>query len=100
MKKFLIITSYLAVAIISGFVSVLSYNSLLEHKIIHDYEQFDLRERQLKLKYKEKKMAIDISETENELADQTNKVAHRKALNEIEQRKRQIELESQQTQQN
>ncbi len=94
MKKFLIILSYVSVAVISGFISVIGYNTLLQNKIIYDYDQLRLREQQLQLKYKKEQMKIDIEKANNALTESANEVAHKKALQDIRQKEREMEIEN------
>ena len=99
MKKFLIILSYVSVAVVSGFVSVIGYNALLKSKVIHDYQQLELREQQLKLEYKKKQMEIEIEQANNTLKERANDVAHRKAIEDLRQKERENEIANRKTSQ-
>ncbi len=92
MKKLLLITSHLIVAVISGFVSIVGYNYFLHNRVIDNYIQLELREQELELKFRKEKMAVDIEKANNELAERANKVAYEKALQDIRQREREADI--------
>ncbi len=90
MKKFLIILSYVSVAVVSGFISVIGYNTLLQNKIINDYEQLELREQQLKLNYRQAQLELDIQEKASYLK-------HQQKIEDLRQKEREIELANRKT---
>ncbi len=87
MKRFLTITSYLTVAIISGFLSIVSYNTLIKAKVIEDTEQLELRKNQMQIEFSKAQMELEAQEKANYLV-------HRKAIEDALQRDREIELEN------
>jgi hypothetical protein len=87
MKKILIVTSYLAVAIISGFISVIGYNTALKAKIIEDSEQLEIRRKELQLEYNKRQLELDAQE-------KVNSLTYRQNLQNLQQREREIELEN------
>jgi cell division protein FtsL len=85
MKKILTITSYLIVAIISGSVSIVSYNTLIKAKVIEDSEQLELRKKQMQLEFNKAQIELEAQE-------KINYLTHRKAIEDTRQRDREIEL--------
>jgi len=85
MKKILLVISHVLVAVVSGVLSIIVYNTLLLNRVIDDSHQLEVRAERIKLNYRKAQLELDAQA-------KTNYIKHEEEIEDLRQREREMAI--------
>jgi len=85
MKKILLVISHVLVAVVSGVLSIIVYNTLLLNRVIYDSHQLEVRAERIKLNYRKAQLELDVQA-------KTNYIKHEEEIEDLRQREREMAI--------